>query len=142
MTKRHSSRCKVCQSPDRAEIERKVREFYPHALIGKQHGMSAYSVRRHCIAIGLDRNKDVTHFLASVIEKCQANVAEVTMGNALRAAEQLSKISGQTVDRLEITKVVESMKDKTDEELRAIVERGRPTELDEPTTIEGPDTLQ
>jgi len=99
---RHSSRCKVCKSPERVEIERKFCSWVAQAEIVREHKLGSRAVlHRHATALGLfdRRDQNLRASLAGFIER--GSRAEVTGAAFVQAVVAYSKIDskGRTMDR-------------------------------------------
>lgn len=99
---RHSSRCKVCKSPQRVEIERKFCSWVVQAEIVREHRLGSRAVlHRHATAVGLfdRRDQNLRASLAGFIER--GSRAKVTGAAFVQAVVAYSKIDnqGRTVNR-------------------------------------------
>ena len=86
----HRKRCKVCQSPDRIDIEMDYRHFIPLSTMELRYGISKQIIQHHAIALRLDLQRDRKTFYNNMLS--DYNPSKVTAENAIEAAKQLDRI--------------------------------------------------
>jgi hypothetical protein len=99
---RHSDRCTICRSPQRAEIEEQFCNWIPHTKIASDYKLGRMIIHRHALACGLfeKRDRNLRASLAHFIER--GFRARVTGPSFVAAVIAYSKIDdrGRTVERL------------------------------------------
>jgi len=105
MTK-HEEQCRICKSEQRKEIEDKYLEWKsPDQLEIEYEGISAWTIRNHMKAFGLDieRNKNLRGVCIAVMERgisCMSHMP-VDSKSIISAANLKAKLDGLIVDKTE-----------------------------------------
>lgn len=124
---RHEYGCKVCNHPERAQIETDFISWKSPVDICAEYGLKdRTTIYRHAWALGLmeKRRRNVRAALERIIEK--AGAVEVTAGAVVQAVATYARInsSGILVERKETVNMNTLFERMTKEELLAYAERG------------------
>lgn len=125
---RHEFCCKVCNHPERAEIEAEFLSWKNPALICRERGIAdRASIYRHAHATGLmeKRRRNVRAVLESLCERA-GEVIEINGSVIVQAVTALARInsSGHLVERRETVNLNELFEKMSREELLAYAESG------------------
>lgn len=124
---RHARDCKLCNHPQREEIEREWTRWAETTVLAKQYGLTRDSIYRHAHALGLfeKRARNIRAALEQIIEK--ATGVEVTAAAVVSAVQAYAKINaqGQWVERFERVDMREIFERMTREELEAYAQTGK-----------------
>jgi hypothetical protein len=100
---RHARDCRVCNHPQREEIEREFTSWGDVSDLAKKRKLSRNSLYRHAEMMGLyqQRRRNIRAALERIIEK--ASSVEVTAAAVVSAIQAYAKINanGEWVERIE-----------------------------------------
>lgn len=90
---RHRRKCKICNHPDRKEIEDEYLRCVPYVELSKRWKISYETFVTHGVKTGLWQRRDRKAFYWKLIE--HAPIEKMTVENALEAAKQLDRLEGK-----------------------------------------------
>jgi hypothetical protein len=100
---RHEQNCKICNHPDRDEIERDFCEWKSVVAISREYKLNRIALYRHARAIGLfgRRDRNIKAALGRLIERGYG--VRVTAAAVIAAIQAYAKInsSGEWIDKTE-----------------------------------------
>jgi hypothetical protein len=93
--RRHEEHCRICQHPQRAEIEQEFLSWESPRAIAAAHGVSKTAVYRHVEAVGLGRERRMNQLdaLDRVIER--VSDVRVTAGDVIAAIRLSAELEGK-----------------------------------------------
>ena len=102
---RHETLCKVCNHPQRAEIDEAFVDWQPVYKIAEDFGLDRKSLYRHAHAVGLmeRRRRNSRAALEAIIERGVSSAVEIPASAVVAAVVALGKMTadGRYVDRTE-----------------------------------------
>jgi len=124
---RHEAHCKICQHPQRAEIEEAFLHWQPAYKIADDYGLAdRKNIERHVRAVGLmeRRRRNLRDVLDLIIERGLSSAVEIPASVVVQAVVAQGKFNdyGRYVERTERVDLNTVFEKMTDDELRTYAE--------------------